>query len=116
MKNFILPLILLLASCASTSNDPQNIELTGKLLGSFVSTSSGLLSGDILHIQDSTSIKKVSGVASGNPKKVFVIHSDPKLLNGLAGKNVKLVGEIYSDHKDAFHTDFTIKVISIEKL
>jgi len=116
MKKLLLSLILLLASCASKSKAPQEIELTGRLLGSFVSTSSGLLSGDILHLEDSASIKKVSTIGNGNPKKVFVTHTDSKVLDGFAGQKVKILGEIISEHKDAFHTEFSLKVISIQKI
>ncbi|KGJ87445.1 hypothetical protein [Colwellia psychrerythraea] len=116
MKKLLLPIILLLASCASTSETPKEIELTGRLLGSFVSTSAGLLSGDILHIDNSESKNKVSKIANGNPKKVFVTSKDSKALDGFVGKSVRIVGDIISDHKDAFHTDFTIQVKNITKI
>lgn len=115
MKYLLLPVFLLITSCASTSSVPQSVDLTGRLLGSYVSTSSGLISGSILHISDSNSIQKVSAIANGNPKKILLVHSKPDAFDGFSGKKVKVSGKLRSEHKDAFHTDFVMVVTNISE-
>ena len=113
MKYLLLPIILLLSSCASMTSTPQDIELTGRLLGSYVSTSSGMSKGHILHISESSSIQKVSAIGNGNPKKVLLVQGNPESLDKLAGQEVKVAGKIHSEHIDIFHTDFVLSVSSV---
>ena len=113
MKYLILPLILFITACANTSNEPVQADLTGRLLGSFVSTQSGLIKGHILHLSEQSEISKVSSVASGNSRKVLLLHPDPKSLGQYAGKTVSVSGELLANHVDIFHTDFEMKVTSV---
>jgi len=114
MKYLLLPIILLLAACATTSAKPQDIELTGRLFGSYVSTSSGITQGNVLHISDSSSIQRVKSIAKGDPTKIL-LYGDPESLDGLAGKQVKVVGKIHAEHKDIFHTDFVLSINGISE-
>ncbi len=113
MKYLLLPIILLLSSCATTTSAPQDIELTGRLLGSYVSTSSGMYKGHILHVNDSNSIQKIFAVGKGNPKKILLVQGEPKSLDKLAGQDVNVTGKIHSEHIDIFHTDFVLSIINI---
>lgn len=113
MKYLLLPMIFLLTASASASNEPQSVELDGRLLGSYVSTSSGLLKGNILHLNDAESKQKVSAVGRGNTDKVLLVHADPNMLSKFAGKQVKISGELALEHAEVFHTDFVLKVKEI---
>jgi starvation-inducible outer membrane lipoprotein len=115
MKHLLLPLILFLSSCATTSSPPQDIELTGKVLGSYVSTSSGMSKGHILHVSDSNSTQKVSSVGNGNPQKILLVHKAPETLDNFSGKTVTVTGKIHSEHIDIFHTDFVLSIINISE-
>ena len=113
MKYLVIPIILLLASCASISSSTQDVELTGRLLGWYVGTSSGMNKGHILHISDPSSLEKVSAIGKGNPQKVLLVHSKPDSLDGFAGKEVKVTGKIHAEQKEIFHTDFVLSIIKI---
>ncbi len=113
MKIFLLSLVLLLASCTSTSNQSSDAELTGILLSSFVNTQSGLSKGYILHLYDSSEINEVEAVANGNPKKVLLVYPKPKSLGLLVGRNVKVSGALNAAYADTFQTDFELKVKAI---
>ena len=113
MRYLLLSIILFLTSCATTSSVSNNAELIGMLLGSYVSTSSGLVKGNVLHISDPGSLQSVSAVASGNPTKILLFHNNPEKLSGFAGKQVKISGQLRSEHTEIFHTDFVLSVIEI---
>lgn len=113
MKHLLIALTIFMSGCISASEQPKNVELTGKLLGSYVSTSSGLLKGNILHLNDTDSIQKVSAVGSGNPNKVLLNHDNPDTLAEFAGKAVKISGELSSKQSEMFHTDFVLNVQEI---
>lgn len=113
MKYLLLPMILLLSACASTLNESKDVELTGRLLGSYVSTSSGLLKGNILHLNETGSIQKVSATGNGNPRKVLLKHDNQDYLSNFAGKQVIISGKLRTEHKEVFHTDF---VLSVQKI
>jgi len=115
MKYLLLPIILFLSSCASVTNTPQDIELTGRLMGSYVSTSSGMSKGHILLISDSSSIQKVSAIGKGNPRKVLLVQGNPKSLDKLAGQEIKVAGKIHTEHVDIFHTDFVLSINNISR-
>lgn len=113
MKHLLAALIVLVSGCASTSEPPKNVELTGRLLGSYVSTYSGVLRGNILLLDNSDSLQKVSSVGNGNPNKVFLNHNNPDSLSEFAGKTVTITGELSAQHSDPFHTDFVLNVQEI---
>ena len=115
MKYLLLPIILFLSSCASISSTPQDIEITGRLLGSYVSTSSGMSKGYILHVSESDSIQRVSAIGKGNPQKVLLINGMPESLDKLGGKGVKVTGKIHSEHVDIYHTDFVLSINNISE-
>lgn len=97
------------------TSTPQEIELNGRLMGSYVSTTSGLSKGHILQISDSSSVHKVSSIGTGNPKKILLVQGEANTLDKLAGQNVKVTGKIHSEHVDIFHTDFVLAIISISR-
>ncbi|CAI3805883.1 hypothetical protein [Rheinheimera sp. MM224] len=113
MKHLLLALVVLVSGCASTTEQPTQVELTGKLLGSYVSTSSGLLKGTILYITDPDSLQRISAVGNGNPNQVLLSHKDQAFLSKFAGNTVKVTGELNTQHSDPFHTDFELKVQEI---
>lgn len=113
MKYLLLPMILLLSSCAAMTSTAKDIELTGRLMGSYVSTSSGMFKGHILYVSDPSSIQKVSAVGKGNPKKVLLVKGDSKSLDKLAGQEVTVAGKIHSEHVDIYHTDFVLSINNI---
>jgi len=113
MKYFLLPLAMLFVSCASAPSIPQDVQLTGKVLGSYVGTSSGMLKGHILYIEESESLQKVSAIGQGDPQKVLLVNGEEKSLDSLAGKSVSVAGKIRSEHIDAFHTDFVLSINTI---
>lgn len=115
MKTLLPTLILILTSYGTKACEPQAVELTGRLLGSFVSTSSGLTKGTILHISDVDSLEKVYSLADGNPKKVLLKHENPALMSKFAGKMVTVSGTLHARHTDMFHTDYVLNVIKIDK-
>lgn len=113
MKYILLLIIFLLTACASTSKEPQSIELSGRILSSYVSTSSGMLKGNIIFVSDPVSIEKIEAVGKGNSTKLFLKHADSSVLNQFAGKQVTVTGELELNHLEAFHTDFILNVTKI---
>ncbi|MDX5407540.1 MAG: DUF4431 domain-containing protein [Chromatiaceae bacterium] len=113
MKYLVLVMIAFLSAFTNASEPTNKVELTGRVLGSYVSTSSGLLKGNILHLNDPDSIKKVSQIGKGKANQILLIHAEPSSLSKFAGKHVKISGEIGLEHTDAFHTDFVLKVLEI---
>ncbi len=116
MKYFLIPIILLITSCATVSTVPIKVEITGNVLGSYVSTSSGLVKGNILHISDRGSISKVQAVVNNSnvdPRKVLLTHNNSDLLSDFAGKQVIVSGVLRSEQIDIFHTNFILAVDKI---
>ncbi|RUO23553.1 hypothetical protein CWE08_02590 [Aliidiomarina iranensis] len=113
MKYLILPMIFLLTACASTSKEPQSVELAGRVLSSYVSTPSGMLKGNILLVSDPRSIGKIEAVGNGNSTKLFLEHADASVLSEFAGKQVTVIGELELNRLEAFRTDFILNVTKI---
>lgn len=113
MKYLLLPIIFLLTACASTPKEPQSVELAGRILSSYVSTSSGMLKGNILLVSDPVSIGKIEAVGNGNSTKLFLKHADSSVLSQFAGKQVTVTGELELNRLEAFHTDFILNVTKI---
>jgi len=110
LKYFLLSLLLLITSCASTTSEPRQVELTGKLMGSYVSTPQGMFKSSILYISNPTQIKVVSSLSSGNAQQVLLVNPNKDFFNEHFGEEVTVKGLLKAEHVDAFHTDFTLEV------
>ena len=116
MRLFLLPFLLVFASCANIPSNAQNVELSGKLIKSYVGTRSGLKKGYILTIKDIDSINIVSDMAntlSFDPRYVLVKHNDKEQLEKFNGEKVLVKGALYPERADIFHTDFVIRPTTI---
>ena len=116
MKYLVLIVVLFLTSCATTTKSSEDVELVGRLIGSYVSTPTGMYKGSILNVSDGTSIEKISNMGNGNAQIVLLNHSVPDKLSEFSGTLVKVSGHLKAEHVDMFHTDFTLYITEISAM
>ena len=113
MKSVFWALIMTMMSAISWAEDANSVQLKGRVLGSFVSTSDGLIKGHILNVTDPDSVKLIVELAKHDPTKVLLVHNNPALLSKFAGKEVTLIGQLEVNHNPVFHTHFLFDVQNV---